>query len=332
MTRDLIDTVPAEVLAAFSFEGASSELFTQGNVNTHWLATRESESLVFGRYHPSRPRAAVAWAQTLVEFAGAAGWPVAPPLAVADGATVLEFESRLWEAAPFIEGEHPSVESIPMHHIYGRLLGRLHHDIAGFPVEGQRPATGKLWELDAWVAPAESGTFNDLLAEFAREHAELGAAIRRHRYRNLRELSRLHYPDLPDHPIHGDWGPSNLLWKDGHLAGVLDFDWCRRDALACDIAAFLPWDDVSAAKTRSLLEGYDESRPLDDAEWALLPALARAHLLFFIAFRLVEWKMVGGERPVHSIGRTLAERLPRTETLGEKLLAIRRGQRTPDRR
>jgi Ser/Thr protein kinase RdoA (MazF antagonist) len=210
-----------------------------------------------------------------------------------------------------------------MQHIYGRLLARLHHDLELFPAEGQRPGAGKVWELDTWVAPANSGSFNDLLAAFGREHAELELLIRRYRYRNLRELARLGYPDLPDRPIHGDFDASNMLWHDGQLAAVLDFDWCRRDALACDLAAALPWDQMTAGRIRALLEGYEEVRTLDEREWALLPALTRAHLLFFIAFRLVEWKLLGAERAAYSIARTVRDRLPRTEGLERYLASLR---------
>jgi homoserine kinase type II len=328
MARDLSDTVPGQVLEAFGFEDASCERLVNGQVNAHWLAERRDERIVIARHHVSRAAASVAWEQTLREFAGSRGWPVAAPRNAANGATIFELGGRLWSAEGYLEGDHPSETSVPMHHIYGRLLARLHRDLQLFPVEGQRPGVGKLWELDTWVAPAESGSFNDLLALFGAEHSDLAAGVRRYRYRSLRELSRLHYPDLPDRPIHGDWGAKNLLWKDGALSGVLDFDWCRREALACDLAGMLPWDDSNPGLEAALLRGYEEERPLDDTEWEVLPALARAHLLFFIAFRLVEWRMIGGERPAHSIGRTVRERLPRTErlerTIGELRAAGRR--------
>ena len=324
MARDLSEPVAAEVLEAFGFGKAVCEPLPNGLVNAHWLAQGPDSRAVVARHHVSRMASAVAWEQTLREFAGARGWPVARPLATGNGATIFEHEGRLWTAATYIEGEHPSETSVAMHHIYGRLLARLHRDLEAFPVEGQRPGVGKVWELDAWVAPAEAGTFNDLLALFGHEHPELAGAVRRYRYRSLRELSRLHYPDLPDRPIHGDWGAQNLLWKDGSLSGALDFDWCRRDALACDLAAMLPWDDSNPSLEAALLRGYEEERPLDDAEWEATPALARAHLLFFIAFRLVEWKMIGGERPAYSIGRTVGQRLPRTEQLERSLGEIRR--------
>ena len=72
MTRDLSEKVPEEVLEAFGFGGAHSEMFEQGIINRHWLVTEGERLLVVRRYHPARTAAAIAWEQTLVEHAGRA--------------------------------------------------------------------------------------------------------------------------------------------------------------------------------------------------------------------------------------------------------------------
>jgi Ser/Thr protein kinase RdoA (MazF antagonist) len=298
-----------------------------GQVNTLWLLESGERRAVLRRLHVSRASAAVEWEVALVRFVCERGWPAPGTLPAGSGTQVLECESRLWTAAEYLPGEHPPEDSTAMQHIYGRLLARLLRDMAAFPLDGQRPGFGKLWELDISVAPADAGSFNDLLRQFGEDYPGLANAVRRYRYRNLRELSRLHYPDLPDYPVHGDFGAENLLWQDGKLSGLLDFDWCCRDALACDLAAAFPWDHMTSDRIRALIEGYEEVRRLDDTEWALLPALTRAHLLSFVAFRLVEWKMLGGTRPAASIERTVRDRLPRTEGLERYLQDLRAGAR-----
>jgi homoserine kinase type II len=326
MTRDLADTVPGEVLEAFGFEGASVELFPTGLYNRHWLATAGERLAVFRRYSAKRTAAAAAWEQTLVEYAGAKGWPVsAPLLRAATGATLLEHEGRLWSAGPYLEGSPNVIEDRPAQfHIIGRLLGRLHHDLEGFELTGQRPDCGKAWELDAWVTPANSGTFNELLTAFGKAHPDLASLIRRQRYRNLRDLSRLHYPDLPDMPIHGDFQRNNLLWHEGQLTGMLDFDLCRRDALACDIAPLLlPHMPLDLKLAASLLEGYQEVRPLSDGEWDLLPSLVRASLLVWVSNLLVDWRVNGGD-DVTSIARTMTVRFPAFEAAEPAFRALRR--------
>lgn len=326
MTRDLADTVPAEVLEAFSSESASLEPFPEGLFNRHWLATSGNRLAVFRRYDPMRTAAAAVWEQTLVEHAGSRGWPVAVPFRTASGSTLFEHEGFLWSAMPYLEGKPAPEASAAQYHIVGRLLGRLHQDLESFELPGQRPDFGKAWELDAWVAPANAGSFNDILAAFENEHPELARLVRRQRYRNLRDLSRLHYPDLPDMPVHGDFQRNNLLWREGQLTGVLDFDLARRDALACDIATLLmPHMPLDLRLASSLIEGYQEVRPLSDAEWALLPSLVRASLLNWVSHLLVEWRLHGGG--VGGIARNMTVRFPAFDAAEPAFRALRNEQR-----
>lgn len=326
MTRDLADTVPPEVLEAFGFAGASVEQIATGLFNAHWLAADGERLAVFRRYNPARTAAAAAWEQALVEHAASKGWPVAAPLAAATGATLLDVDGKLWAAMPYLEGK-PAPEDRPArYHIIGRLLGRLHHDLASFEVAGQRPDFGKTWELDAWVAAANAGSFNDILAAFTREYPDLGALVRRQRYRNLRELSRLHYPDLADMPVHGDFQRNNLLWADGQLTGVLDFDLSRRDAQVCDLATLLmPGMPLDLKLASSLLEGYQEVRPLSGAEWELLVPLARASLLNWVSHLLLGWRLRGGE--TGGIARTMTVRFPALEVAEPAFVQLRNGLR-----
>lgn len=326
MTRDLADTVPANVLAAFGFERASVEQIATGLFNAHWLAADGDRLVVFRRYNPARTAAAAAWEQTLVEHAANKGWPVAAALPTATGATLLEHEGRLWAAMPYLEGK-PAPEDRPArYHIIGRLLGRLHHDLASFELQEQRPDFGKAWELDAWVAAANAGSFNDILAAFTKDYPDLGALVRRQRYRNLRELSRLHYPDLPDMPVHGDFQRNNLLWTGGQLTGLLDFDLARRDAHVCDLATLLmPGMPLDLKLAASLLEGYQEVRPLSDTEWELLVPLARASLLTWVSHLLLGWRLHGGE--VSGIARTMTVRFPALDTAGPAFGMLRKDLR-----
>lgn len=301
--------VPAAVLQAFDLGGAAPRVIHGGAVNRHWLVGAAGRQMVLRQYHASRTWAAVEWEQALVRHAAMRGWPVAAPGATGARAPMFGCDGRLWAVAPLLEGEPRPSDSVALANIHGRLLGRLHHDLASFETQGQRPGLGKAWELDEWVRAADAGSFNDLLREFGKDYPGLAAEIRRQRYRNLRELSRLKYPDLPDMPIHGDFRPGNLLWKDGQLSGVLDFDQCRRDALVCDVALLLvPSLPLDVRLAAALIEGYQAVRKLSSLEFELLPALARASMLAWVAFLLVEWRL-NGVQPT-GIARTMTSRFP----------------------
>lgn len=301
--------VPREVVEAFGLEPGAVRRAERGAMNRNWVIDTPTGAFVVREHRAAQNAAAVEWEHALIRFAGGKGWPVAMPAPAHSGETTVCHGQRLWSAAPFLRGEHGSATSVAMRTIYGRLLGRLHRDLQAFPSEGQRPGFGKTWELDAMVRPAGMDTFNQLVAAFARDYPELGALIRRERYRNLRELSRLHYPDLPDRVIHGDFEPWNLLFEDGQLTGLFDFDQARRDALACDIApALMPFLPLELPLADAFSRGYESVRPLSEAEWALLPALVRASLLWWVTFLLVRWRLEGGEPA--GIARTMTLRFP----------------------
>lgn len=326
MAHEVPGTVPGEVVSAFGLEDAHLEPVRSGLYNRHWLAAAGGATTVLRCYHAARTSAAVAWEQSLVEHAATRNWPVASPLRSAAGATLVEADGALWAAMPYRGGVPGSAERPGHYHILGRLLARLHQDLASFEPESQRPGAGKTWELDAWVAPADAGTFNELLTLFGREYPDLASVIRRQRYRNLRDLSRLHYPDLPDRPIHGDFQRDNLLWEDGNLTGLLDFDLCRRDALVCDIAPLLvPHMPLDLRLAAALIEGYQAVRPLSDLEWDVLPSLVRSSLLLWVSHLLVGWRLNG--LPPDGIARTMTLRFPAFESAEPAFRALADGLR-----
>lgn len=301
--------VPGEVLVAFGLAGGSQQAFDLGSVNRHWRVETRDEVVVVRRYGVLRGHGAIRWEQRLMTFAAGKGWPVPLARPATDGSAAVTFEGGMWTCHRFLDGQPAAGDTPASRHILGRLLGRFHRDVASFEAPGQRPGFGKTWELDVMVEPSGIESFNALVSAFGREYPELAANIRRQRYRNLRELARLHYPDLPDHPIHGDFSPRNLLFKDGQLSGVLDFDFARRDAWACDLAPLLmPFEPLDPRLAAALFEGYQSVRPLSEAEWALLPALVRASLLWWVALLLVRWRL-SGEAPA-GIARTINLRFP----------------------
>lgn len=321
VAQEIGGQVPEEVLNAFGLAGANQRIFADGNVNQHWRVDAADRTVVVRRYGVPRGLASIAWEQQLMAFAAAKGWPAPAAEPSLCGAIAFEFEERPWTCHRFLEGEAAPRDTPASRHIMGRLLGRLHKDLASFDERAQRPGIGKTWELDVIVEPAGAGSFNALLAAFGREYPELAATIRRQRYRNLRELSRLHYPDLADHPIHGDFSPRNLLFKDGQLTGLLDFDFARQDAWLCDLAPLLmPFQPLEPRLAAALIDGYQSVRRLSEAEWDLLPALVRASLLWWVALLLVRWRLT--DEPPAGIARTMNQRFPAFDAFEPEVLAL----------
>ncbi|HEY4345030.1 MAG TPA: homoserine kinase [Parvibaculum sp.] len=101
--------------------------------------------------------------------------------------------------------------------------------------------------------------------------------------------------DLPQGVIHADAFPDNVFFVGEKLSGVIDFYFACNDALAYDLAICLnAWcfehdGSFNITKARALLQAYNEVRPLDAAELAALPLLARGSAMRFLLTRLYDW-------------------------------------------
>lgn len=102
-------------------------------------------------------------------------------------------------------------------------------------------------------------------------------------------------PDLPRGQIHADLFPDNVFFLKDTVSGLIDFYFACTDMLAYDIAICLnAWcfeDDGAFNVTfaRHLLLGYEDIRPLTQAERAAMPVLARGAAMRFLLTRLYDW-------------------------------------------
>ena len=100
---------------------------------------------------------------------------------------------------------------------------------------------------------------------------------------------------LPSGVIHADLFNDNVLFLHDRLSGLIDFYFACNDAFAYDVAiclnawCFEPDLSFNATKARALLQGYERVRPLEAAERAAMPMLARGAALRFLMTRLYDW-------------------------------------------
>jgi len=101
---------------------------------------------------------------------------------------------------------------------------------------------------------------------------------------------------LPRGIIHADLFPDNVLMLGERVSGLIDFYFACTDIVAFDVAVtHAAWCfDASGrhfneAASAALLSGYDSVRPLDPAERAALPLLARGAAMRFLATRAYDW-------------------------------------------
>jgi len=87
---------------------------------------------------------------------------------------------------------------------------------------------------------------------------------------------------LPVTVVHGDLIAQNLLFRDGMLSGVIDFDSAHLDLRAADVAC------ARRSRDDDVVRGYQEVIPLSDEELGCLDDLWRASVLRY-ALRLLDY-------------------------------------------
>lgn len=110
----------------------------------------------------------------------------------------------------------------------------------------------------------------------------------------LRSLDASSYSDLGLYPIHRDLISENLIWKEGKLAGVIDFEHVSgsNDPIVKDIAVTMQYCcrdhkvryQLAIDSARRFLQSYMEYHPLSNREIALIPDLMTAGFLDDFAF------------------------------------------------
>lgn len=229
--------------------------------NIHWIVDGPQDRVVLRRYASDRSYEDVGYELRLLERLVERGWPV--PVAVS---SPLEASGRIWCLFRYIPGRSPSPRSArgirEEQRRRGRLLARLHADLADLASVGQRDGWRRADEglLERGGKPP----VNEVLRRFERVHPEEGRIFRSYADKADERLAAL----LPKAPkpivIHGDFAPWNMRYSKGKLVGVLDFDSAHMDLRVADFA--LSWRGRHA----HVIEGYEEESPLEPIERELI--------------------------------------------------------------
>jgi homoserine kinase type II len=141
----------------------------------------------------------------------------------------------------------------------------------------------------------------------------------------LDRAERVRNPDLPRGIIHGDLFRDNVLWENGALVALLDFE------SACDgpwvydlMVSVLAWcyaSDLDEQLVRAMFAGYSAVRRISPSERAALGVEGRIGALRFTVTRITDFAMRTGlgERVAKDYRRFWA-RYQRIDGLGDELL------------
>ncbi len=216
------------------------------------------------------------------EAAAAAGLPAARPVRTTDGALTQMLGGKAVALCTFLDGISPRRPSAAQTRAAGEALARLHLALAGFA-----PTRANDLSLDGW---------QELWSQLGAAAEELEPGSRQLVDADLALLAALWPRTLPSGFVHTDLFPDNILFTGETVTGLIDFYFACTDFLAYDLAVMLnAWcfeplgREFDSTRGRALLAGYQAVRPLEAAEAAALPVLARGAALRFYLTRLADW-------------------------------------------
>lgn len=273
-------------LEAFLGEYAIGDLLSykgiaEGSENSNFLLHTSGGAYILTLYEKRVEAADLPFFLGLMQHLAERGISCPLPVVRRDGQLIGRLAGRPAAIITFLEGVWMRRPNANHCREVGRALASMH--LAGRDFALTRPNAlsvagwRKLWEASrARADEVEPGLAKEVDADFV-------------------EIDRLWPGDLPSGVIHADLFPDNVFFIGEELSGVIDFYFACNDLYAYDLATCLnAWcfekdHAFNLTKGTALLAGYQSVRPLEPAEKAALPLLARGSALRFMLTRLYDW-------------------------------------------
>jgi homoserine kinase type II len=245
-----------------------------------------------GRDDPYR----VAFAHELQLHLAKFNYPVPRLIGTRDNNSLLQFNNRIYEMFEFVAGAHFDLTHQQAEQS-GEALGSLHRLLDSHQPSYQSPVG------TYHAAPGIDAKFRQvvaavMVAEPTIDEQELRARCDHlaHAYHEAAaKADQAGYSQFPRVIVHGDWHPGNLLYRDGRVVAVLDFDSARHDPRVCDVANAVlqftmkmdrpddpdTWPEgLDSRRLQRLVSGYHQKlvqpltrRELESLPWLMIEAL-----------------------------------------------------------
>jgi len=283
----------------YGVELESIEALSVGSVNSNFRATAVGGRVLFARLYEEQGKDGAAAELELLAALAGEGIPVSEPLARTGPVPTLG--DKPFALFPWVEGEILCLARVTPEACgrVGQALARVHL------------ATPKLPRL----GPGRFGP-PDMLERLARVEREGARPALLADVRRVRELYARYVAErdtsLPHGVVHGDLFRDNVLWKNGELAALLDFESAFHGPFVYDlmvtIAAWCYRDAFDLPLVGALVAGYVAERPLDAAERRAVRVEGALACLRFVTSRITDFELRArdGERPVRDFRRFLA--------------------------
>jgi homoserine kinase type II len=262
----------------------------------HYVETPSGERYIL-RLHQNSDAPRLRYEVTITQALQEAGlsFAVPSPLPTLSGEMYLplstetgEMLATLW---PLLPGDHPQRQNLRQAYAAGQALAELHAALERMPSPHIPDAIaptpyGDLERCHPYV-PDPMAACQALPVEAKRKRRLCGL------FEALGARIPALYQTLPQHLIHGDYAPSNILMLGERVSGVLDFEVSTVDLRMLDLAVAFSWWPVALLGTgaewaiiKALGRGYTSRSPLTPAEVEALPDLLRLRAIAAFIHRL----------------------------------------------
>lgn len=284
---------------AYGVEVADCEPLALGSVNSNFRVQERGGRRLFARLYEEQGLDGAQRELALLSALARAGVPVPEPLP--RSGELPRHEGKPFVVFPWVEGESLCLARVEPNACrkLGAALAKVHAASATAPALGPgRFAPRDMLERVARVErdPAARRLTADL--------AQIRALYAR--------LEPLRDRSLPSGVVHGDLFRDNVLWENGELSALLDFESAFQGPFVYDllvtIAAWCYGDAFRLEHARALVAGYESVRRLEPGERAATRVEGALGCLRFATSRITDFELraTAGAPPARDYRRFFA--------------------------
>ena len=284
-----------EIAEAFDLgEVIGFQTIAAGTINTNFRIDT-ARGRFFVRVNEGKAEVDVAWEARLVEALAIGGVRTPPPVPARDGRPYAPLlHTRKWVSVfPWRAGKHLGPGEVTPENAaeLGAQLAKLHLVGREVPAAWRR---GSIYSHD------------HLITRFARIESSLDPALARAIEILSEELTiashaRAARARATEGIIHGDLFRDNVLWENGEVAAILDFEQASGGSLAYDLGVCINdwcWDNGPRIDlVKALVGGYRQVRELTPGDREALPIEVRAAAARFTVTRITDVYLARVDNP-----------------------------------
>jgi homoserine kinase type II len=260
----------------------SAKGIAEGVENSNFLVDTSSSRFILTLYEKRVNAADLPFFLKLLDHLADRGLPVPRAIPDRDGVQLQTVAGRPACLIEFLPGISVSKPTPIQAFSTGAALAKMHHALADFTIT----RTNSLG-LSGW---------RDLATRCGNDLDAIATGLKVRISDELAWLDANWPSDLAHSVVHADLFPDNVLLRGDDVGGIIDFYFACTEVRAWDVAVtHAAWsftsdrDEYRADIGDAIINGYNTTFGLSDAERAAFPALARGACLRFLLTRAWDW-------------------------------------------